>query len=255
MKLKSNLYSVEGEKLKEINLPKLFSYAPREDLIQKAFRAITLSLRAPVGSSARAGMRRVGHNSGPGRGVSRIPRTSGSSTGVLLASMVGGKSAHSPRTTKVLTVKINQKERRVARKSAIALTASHKAVSGRGHRIPDNLKLPIVVEDKVQSLTKTKDVEALLENIGLMEDITRAKEGKKIRAGRGTMRGRRYKQPKSILFVGTSIEGLRAFRSLPGVDTATPDTLSIRKLAPGGKGGRLVVFTESALKAVGKEVQ
>lgn len=253
--MKSNLYSIEGEKKKEINLPKVFTFEPREDLIQKAFRAITLSLRSPYGSSPLAGSRRVGHNSGPGRGVSRIPRTSGSSRGVLLASMVGGRSAHSPRTTKVLTKKINQKERKVARMSAIALTASPEAVRERGHRIPDKIKLPIVIEDKAEKLTKTKDVEKLLETIGIMEDIIRAKEGRKIRAGRGKMRGRRYKQPRSILFVGSSTDGLKAFRSLPGVEVATPDTLSIRKLAPGGKAGRLVVFTESALKAVGKGVQ
>ncbi len=253
--MKSNLYSIEGEKLKQVNLPKVFETQPREDLIRKAFRAITLSLRAPYGSSPKAGMRRVGHNSGPGRGVSRIPRTSGSSRGVILASMVGGRSAHSPRTTKNLTVKINGKERKLARMSAIALTASNEAVSARGHRFPKGTKLPVVVEDKAESLNKTKDVEAFLEKIGLMGDITRAKEGKKIRAGRGTMRGRRYKQPKSILFVGSSMDALKAYRSLPGVELATPGSLSIRKLAPGGKAGRLVVFTESALKALGKEGQ
>ena len=253
--MKSNLYSIEGEKVKQIKLPDVFNTVPREDLIQKAFRAVSLSLRAPYGSSPRAGMRRVGHNSGPGRGVSRIPRTSGSSRGVILASMVGGKSAHSPRTTKVLTKKINDKERKLARMSAIALTASSEAVAKRGHRIPDDITLPVVVEDKAAKITKTKEVEKFLESLGLIDDIIRAKEGKKIRAGRGTMRGRRYKQPKSILFVGTSADQLRAYRSLPGVDVATPDSLSIRKLAPGGQAGRLVVFTESALKQVGKGAQ
>lgn len=253
--MKTNLYSVEGEKIKQINLPKVFETPPREDLINKAFRAITLSLRAPYGSSPRAGMRRVGHNSGPGRGASRIPRTSGSSRGVILASMVGGKSAHSPRVTKVLTVKINGKERKLARLSALALTASGEAVAKRGHRLPENIKLPVVVEDKAESITRTKEAGELLSSLGLFDDVTRAKEGKKIRAGRGTMRGRRYKQPRSILFVGTSLDALKAFRTFPGVDIATPASLSIRKLAPGGQAGRLVVFTESALKAVGKEVQ
>lgn len=253
--MKSGLYSIEGEKVKEIDLPEVFNMAPREDLIQKAFRAITLSLRSPYGSSPRAGMRRVGHNSGPGRGVSRIPRTSGSSKGVILASMVGGKSAHSPRTTKNLTKKINERERKLARMSALALTASNEAVAGRGHRLPEDISLPVIVQDDAEKLTKTKDVEKFLDSIGLIDDVIRAKEGKKIRAGRGTMRGRKYKQPRSILFVGTSLDSLRAFRTLPGVDVATPDSLSIRKLAPGGKAGRLVVFTESALKQVGKAVK
>ncbi|AKA47811.1 50S ribosomal protein L4 [uncultured archaeon] len=253
--MKSNLYSIEGEKVKKIELPEVFNTAPREDLIRKAFRAVTLSLRSPYGSSPRAGMRRVGHNSGPGRGVSRIPRTSGSSRGVILASMVGGKSAHSPRTTKILTKKINEKERKLARMSALAMTASNEAVSRRGHRIPEGITLPVIVEDAAAKITKTKDVENFLESVGLLDDLIRAKEGKKVRAGRGTMRGRRYKQPKSILFVSTSADSLKAYRSLPGVEVATPDSLSIRKLAPGGQAGRLVVFTESALKQVGKGVQ
>lgn len=252
--MKSNLYSVNGEKLKQINLPKVFDTPPREDLIRKAFRAISLSLRAPYGSSPTAGMRRVGHNSGPGRGISRIPRTSGSSRGVILASMVGGKSAHSPRTTRNLTVKINEKERKLARLSAIALTANNDVVAKRGHRLPEKIKLPVVVEDKAENLIRTKDAEEFLESLGLMDDIIRAKEGKKIRAGRGTMRGRKYKQPKSLLIVGSSLDALKAYRALPGVELATPSSLSIRKLAPGGQPGRLVVITESALKKLGEEV-
>lgn len=249
--MKSNVYSIEGEKLREVELPAVFGTQPREDLVSKAFRAITLSLRAPYGSSPRAGLRRVGHTSGPGRGVSRIPRSAGTSKGVILGSMVGGKSAHSPRSTKNLYLKINQKERKLAHRSALALSASREAVSGRGHRVPEELTLPVVVEDRAATISKTKDVQNFLESLGLLDDIIRSKEGKKIRAGRGTMRGRRYKQPTSILFVGTSPEAMKAYRGLPGVELATPDTLSIRKLAPGGKAGRLIVFTESALKATG----
>ncbi len=248
IKLKTNVYDLSGKVKKKIDLPEVFSTVPREDIIRKAFRAISLSLRQPYGASPLAGTRRVGHNSGPGRGAARIPRTSGSSRAVLLASFVGGRSAHSPRTDKVLYKGINEKERKVARESAIAMTSVLDSVKARGHRVPEGLKLPVVVDNSIESITKTKDAREFLETLGLFEDVEKSKNGTKVRAGRGKMRGRRYKQPKSLLIVGSSRSSLRAFSSLPGVDIATPNSLSIRKLAPGGVGGRLTIYTESVIE-------
>lgn len=249
--LKSKVYSLKGKVKKEIELPEVFSTVPRSDLIRKAFRAISLSLRQPYGASPLAGTRRVGHNSGPGRGAARIPRaTSGSNNAVLLASFVGGRSAHAPRNTKNLHKGINEKERKMARSGAIAMTTSLESVQARGHRVPEGTTLPIIVENKLEEIKKTKDAREFLEAIGLYEDVQRSKDGIKVRAGRGKMRGRRYKQPKSLLIVGSSRDSLRAFSALPGVDIATPNSLSIRKLAPGGVGGRLAVFTEAAIESM-----
>lgn len=252
--METDIYDNEGNITGKMKLPEIFSTIPREDILGKAFRAITLTLRHPYGSSPKAGMRQVGHNSGANHGTARLPRVSGSSRGVILASMVGGRSAHSPRSNKVLYKKINDKERKIAKLSAIAMTADKEAVKRRGHRFDDKIRLPIVVGDNLGDVRKVKEAITLFENIGIYDDILRAKEGKKIRAGRGKMRGRKYKQPKSVLIVDTSPKDLRVFKSMPGVETATPDSLSIRKLAPGGVGGRLVVFTESAIKKIG-EVQ
>jgi Ribosomal protein L4 len=41
IKMKTNIYSIEGEVTKEIELPEVFEIATREDLIHKAFRAIS----------------------------------------------------------------------------------------------------------------------------------------------------------------------------------------------------------------------
>lgn len=253
--MKVNVYSKSGEKKGEVDLPPVFSFTPRVDLVRKAFNAISLSLRQPYGSSPTAGMRRVGHNAGPGHGTARIPRTSGSSTAVLLANFVKGKSAHSPRTDKVLFKGINRKERKMAKFSSIALTSSKEAVKARGHRIPEEITLPVVVEDGIESIRRTKDAVEFLESIGLYDDVQRAKDGTKVRAGRGKMRGRRYRTPKSVLIVGNNYDNLRAFKSLPGVDIATYSSMSIRKLAPGGVAGRLTIFTESSLKQLDGEKQ
>ncbi len=250
--LKTNVYTIDGEVKKELELPEIFSITPREDLIHKAFKAISLSLRQPYGLSPIAGSRRVGHNLGPNHGISRIPRISGGSRGVLLASTVGGRSALSPRSDKVLYKKINKKEIKLAKLSAIALTSNKDYIVKRGHRISDetlkNITFPIVMEDDIETITRAKDAITILKNIGLYDDILRAKEGKKIRAGRGKMRNRTYKQPKSVLIVGSSQESLRAFASLPGIDVASLNSLSIRKLAPGGNPGRLTIYTEGIIE-------
>jgi large subunit ribosomal protein L4e len=250
IKLKVNLYDTDGEIKGEMSLPAVFDTQLRQDLIRKAFRAITLSLRQPYGSYPLAGMRRVGQNAGPGHGTARIPRTSGSSRAVLLASFVGGKSAHSPRTAKVLFKGINSKERKLARMSAIAMTASREYVRKRGHVVSEEVTLPVVVKNEIENIKKTKDAAETLKNLGLYDDVIRAKGGIKIRAGRGKMRGRTYREPKSILIVGSSKEKLRAFSTLPGVEVVSTHGLSIRKLAPGGDGGRLTLFTESAIKTL-----
>ncbi|EQB71940.1 MAG: hypothetical protein AMDU4_FER2C00165G0008 [Ferroplasma sp. Type II] len=250
--MKTNVYSIEGEVTKEIELPQVFAIETREDLIHKAFRAISLSMRQPYGPSPLAGTRRVGHNLGPNHGISRIPRLASGSRGVLLASMVGGRSALSPRSDKVLYKKINKKERRLAKLSAIAFTANKERVIQRGHRISEdsieNITFPLVVEDDIENIKKVKDAVQVLTNLGVYDDVLRSKNGKKIRAGRGKMRNRTYKQPKSLLIVGSSVENLRAFASLPGVDLASLNSLSITKLAPGGNPGRLTIYTASTIE-------
>jgi len=61
------------------------------------------------------------------------------------------------------------------------------------------------------------------------------------------MRGRRYKQRKSILIV-TGDEPLRAARNLAGVDAVAVDQLNAELFAPGTEAGRLTVWTESAIR-------
>lgn len=98
--MKSKLYSSNGEVVGEVEVPEIFEVPPRTDLIEKAFRSSALSNRQPYGSYSFAGMRQVGHNLGANHGMSRIPRVAGSSRGVINASFVGGRSAHSPRDRK-----------------------------------------------------------------------------------------------------------------------------------------------------------
>ena len=91
----------------------------------------------------------------------------------------------------------------------------------------------------------------MMHGLGLGEDLDRAKSGRTIRAGKGTMRGRKYRTPKSILLVVASSNGLhKAARNVPGVDVVAAKDLCAEDLAPGGDVGRLTVWTTAAIKAM-----
>ena len=83
-------------------------------------------------------------------------------------------------------------------RGAIAATISPERVKERGHKIPKNY--PFVIDDKFESLKKTKEVEKALEKIGVKEELLRSSI-KKIRAGKGKMRGRLYKKKTGPLIV------------------------------------------------------
>ena len=89
----------------------------------------------------------------------------------------------------------------------------------------------------------------MMEGLGLGADLERAKSGRNIRAGKGKMRGRRYRTPKSILLVVSNRDGLhKAARNVPGVDAVATKDLSAEDLAPGGDAGRLTVWTKAAIE-------
>jgi large subunit ribosomal protein L4e len=69
------------------------------------------------------------------------------------------------------------------------------------------------------------------------------------------MRGRRYVGKKSVLIVVAQDRGIvRSARSLPGVDVVLAKDLNVEHLAPGCHAGRLVVWTKSAIKALGERL-
>jgi large subunit ribosomal protein L4e len=96
---------------------------------------------------------------------------------------------------------MNKKENQLARNSALASTAAKEIVTKRGHRFDEKVTLPIVIEDGFENIKKTKEVVEILEKIGINSDILRSANGKHVRAGKGKMRGRRYRVPKSLLIV------------------------------------------------------
>ena len=106
--------------------------------------------------------------------------------------------------------------------------------------------------DDAEEIKKTKDLKRMLEAVGLKDEMKRI-EQKKVRAGKGTMRGRRYRRKTGPLIVVKNDNGIsKAAKNIPGVNIATAKNLSVEYLAPGAAAGRLTVFTKGAIEELGK---
>jgi large subunit ribosomal protein L4e len=177
-----------------------------------------------------------------------VPRIKTGSRAAKVPQAKGGREAHPPVVQKVLLRRINKKEKAKAFRSALAASASEELVRARGHLFTG--QIPVVFEDAFGDISRTSEVISALTAAGLYQDIERSKISRKVRAGRGKMRGRRYKQRKSLLIV-TAEKPLKAARNLAGVDVVTLEQLNTEFLAPGTLPGRLTVFTESAISKLG----
>lgn len=244
------IFNLTGEPIGEITLPKLFDTPLRPDVIQRAVTSIQSQRFQPQGRDPLAGKRTTAESRGVGLGISRVPRIKGPSQRAAFApGTVGGRISHPPTSHKKIAKKIPKKEKRLALFSAMAATTSRKVVASRGHRVEDIPQIPLIVDDQLEKLTKTQEVEEALINLGNWADLYRVKESRKIRAGKGKRRGRKVKEsigPLIVVSKDTSI--LRAARNIPGVDVVSVDHLNAEILAPGSHPGRLTIWTESAIK-------
>lgn len=244
-----------GEKLP---FPSVFSTSLRPDIIGRAVVASQANRRQPHGTDPRAGKKTSAACWGTGHGMARLPRVKGSryprsAQAAFAPFVVGGHVTHPPRAEKNYMEKINRKERRLAIRSAIAATANSILVETRGHIVDEVPELPLIVTDDFEEITKTAEASNILASFGVWPDIEKTKNRrKKIRAGKGSRRGRRHKGGKSVLVVIGRSDApiIRAVRNLPGVDVVSVNLLNTELLAPGTHPGRLTLWTESAFRTL-----
>jgi len=245
--MKANVIDLSGNASGQIELPPVFEEEYRPDLIKRAVLSAQANRLQPYGPHFYAGMNTSAQSWGPGHGVSRVPRLKNGRKAAGIPMAVGGRRSHAPQPDADKTEKINIKERRKAIRSAIAATTCTELVLARGHKF--SRELPVVAQTEIETLNKTSDVKKFLIAAGLWDDVERAKLGRNIRAGKGKMRGRKYKNRKSLLIVAASDQGLgKAARNLPGVDFITVEKLNAELLAPGTHAGRLTIWTESSIQ-------
>jgi len=264
--MKLDILDAAKNKVGEIELPSQFEEEFRPDLIQRAVLAIQSHKRRAYASSEDAGKRasaklsrrRRDYRGSYGIGISRVPRkimtrrgTRMNWVGAFAPGTVGGRRAHPPKSEKIWWEKINEKERIKAIRSAIAATVLKDMVEERGHLTPNNY--PFVLDDKFESINKTKDVINAFEKLGLSNELIRIKE-KNVRAGKGKSRGRKYKKKKGPLLVVSKTDKLsKAVANIPGIDVIDVKSLNAELLAPGAKPGRLTLWTSASINIMEKE--
>ena len=257
--MKVSALNISGAKESEVELPLVFSTPFRNDLIVKAFTNLNSHKFQPQGRHPTAGMDVVARSNDPptGQGRSRIAKMRGGGGGRQgeaggVASVRGGRQAHPPKVQKVIFKKLNKKENKLALCSAISSTKSKEIIESRGHIVDKIETFPIIVSDDIESVSKTAEMEKILNSLNLMQDVTRLKSRQR-RSGKARMRGRSVKVGKSTLFVVSKSEKLsQACGSIPGIDVKSANELSVLDLAPGGTPIRLTVYSKSALEKIEK---
>ncbi len=263
--MKADILSIEGKKTGTIDLPSQFNEEIRHDLIQRSVLALQSKKRQSYGSfkeagkraSAKLSRRRHDYKGAYGRGMSRVPRktlvrrgTQFIWVGAVAPGTVGGRRAHPPKPEKDWKQKINKKENRKAIRSAIAATLSKTLVRKNGFFCEN---IPLIVEDEMESLSKTKELRRTLQNLNLIDDLQRISI-KRVRAGKGKNRGRPYRTKKGpLIVVSKNCKLINACKNLKGIEVSKVDSLNTEVLAPGTNPGRLVIWTKPSIERLTRE--
>jgi len=258
--MNSTIISQQGKK--ETELPNFFSEKIREDIAQKYFEAEKKI--QPYGPNPESGKHhsasgKMSHSrrkwrTSYGKGMSRVPRKilwrRGDHfywIGAETSGTRGGRQAHPPKPIHFQQEKkINKKEKVIALHSAFASTSSLEFLKKRYSSLENiklNLNLPIVISSEILKL-KTQEFFSFLEKI-LGQAYSVAIKKKEIRAGKGKLRNRRYKENAGLLLV----LGEKEEKKISGIEVKKISELEISDLFPLG---RLTIYTENAIKQLGE---
>jgi len=258
--MKTDLIDKSGKDIKQIEVPENFSKQVRKDIVLKVFEA--KKIKQPHGTYIYAGKLYsasgiIGHKRHSwkvsyGRGISRVPRkimsrdgTSFNWVGATAAGTRGGRRAHPPKSWENQFRKINKKEMLIAINSGFSATSDKRVIENK-YGLKIDKKLPLVVSSDVLKLS-TKEFYAFLEKVfGTLNKILK---NRKLRAGKGKLRGRRYKTNSGLLFVLGNNENLK----INGIEITKVKDLKIKSLAPNGVIGRISIYTENAIKEIGEK--
>jgi len=249
-----SVYSASEDKVVGTStLPAVFTAPIRTDIVQFVHTNMAKNSRQAYAVNRLSGMNHSAESWGTGRAVARIPRISGGGTSKSGAGAFGNmcKGGRMFAPTKIFRRwhrKINLHQKRFAVVSALAASSLPALLMSRGHKIENIAEVPLVVEDTIQAIEKTKNAVKFLETVKAIDDVNRVQDSRQIRAGRGKMRNRRYVHRRGPLLVLPDNKGTRAFRNIFGIDLANVNALNLLHLAPGGHVGRFIVWTKGAFE-------
>jgi large subunit ribosomal protein L4e len=251
--MKARVIALDGTDSGEIELPAVFDTPYRPEVIHKVYVNVLSHSYHRQGRYPAAGEMVSAESRNTGLGIARLARArgegfprAGQAAGV--AGVRHGRVAHPPESWKDIYKKINRKEKQLGFCSAIAVTAKKELVQRRGHKISNEVKLPLVVSNDIESIAKTKDLKNALIRLGLGDDLTRASLVRKARSGTARRRGRSARSGISALIVvGNDSKLVTLSESIPGINIKHAKELSILDLVPGSKPIRLTIYSQSAI--------
>eukprot|EP00930_Biecheleria_cincta_P033248 TRINITY_DN23018_c0_g1_i1.p1 TRINITY_DN23018_c0_g1~~TRINITY_DN23018_c0_g1_i1.p1 ORF type:complete len:411 (-),score=111.34 TRINITY_DN23018_c0_g1_i1:53-1285(-) len=251
-----SVYNFENpsEKAGTIPMPAVLTSPLRPDLVREVHKNMSKNTRQAYAVKQKAGYDTAAESWGTGRAVARIPRAPGGGTHragqATFGNQARGGGMYNPTTVwRRWHRRVNVTQKRHAVATALAASSLPPLVMARGHRIGEVAELPLVVSDGLESVTKTKEAVEALKKLGCSQDLQKVLDSKKIRAGQGKARNRRYRMRCGPLVIYNEDNGItRAMRNIPGVEATCVDNLNLLRLAPGGHFGRFLIFTEGAFK-------
>jgi len=251
-----SVYNFENpsEKAGTVPMPAVLTSPLRPDLVREVHKNMSKNARQAYAVKQKAGYDTAAESWGTGRAVARIPRAPGGGTHragqACFGNQARGGGMYNPTTVwRRWHRRVNVTQKRHAVAVALASSSLPPLVMARGHRIGQVAELPLVVSDGLESVTKTKEAVEALKKLGCGEDLQRVLDSKKVRAGQGKARNRRYRMRCGPLIIYNEDNGItRAMRNIPGVEATSVDNLNLLRLAPGGHFGRFLIFTEGAFK-------
>jgi len=247
------VWNAEGKVSSQVSLPSVLVAPIRSDIVQFVHTNLNKNRRQAYAVSVKAGHQTSAESWGTGRAVARIPRVPGGGThragqGAFGNMCRGGRMFAPTKVWRRWHRRVNLQQKRAAVVSALAASALPALVFARGHAIDNIPEIPLVVaNDAFKGLEKTSAAVALLKTIHAFDDVQKTKDSRRIRAGKGKRRNRRYVQHRGPLVIYDEAGPLtRAFRNVPGLDVLQVSRLNLLQLAPGGHLGRFIIWTQGA---------
>ena len=188
--MKTKLFDLKGNQTEDIDLPILFNFPYRPEIIKKAFVNLYSHRFQKQGRYPAAGEIVSAESRNTGLGIARLARAKGEgfSRAGQAAGVAGvrkGRLAHPPESWKVTYKKINKKENNIASTLCYILNSCQsELVNNRGHSVDEIKSFPIVVTNEIENIGKTKTCLKFYNALGLEKDLKRVEQSIKKRTGK-----------------------------------------------------------------------
>jgi large subunit ribosomal protein L4e len=194
-----------------------------------------------------------------GLGIARLARAKGegfprAGQAAGVAGVRKGRLAHPPEAWKNIDKKINKKEKMIALYSCISSTKQKELADARGHLFDKSKSFPLIVDNDLENISKTKDLYKSLIGLGFEKDLDRVEFTMKKRSGKSKRRGRSNRIGKSVIIIVSKRNApiIQLDNSIPGVSIKCIKDLNVLDMVPGSKPIRLAIFSKDVLQILGE---